>query len=269
MMMTRWARVLRGQIVAVVSTFAAAFSHGFADGAHPPIVAMVLALAFSSVACVLLAGVRLSRTRLAVSVAVSQLLYHGLFSLFGPAATATGTVTSGHHGTIVFTPGITEQVGFSAADQWMLIAHVAAAALTFATLVKGERALLAISALRLMVLATLAWRLPLNPVALPAGNRFPTAQRTAPLRRRLMLASLLTLRRPPRLACTGRRLGAAPSPPVSTPDAGHAPHPPRATAASANRLAVRPTPLTHFSGHPAPFEGSPCTKSPRTRRARP
>lgn len=200
-MTTRWARVLRGQVVAVVSTFAAAFSHGFADGAHPPLVAMVLALAFSSVACVLLASVRLSRTRLAASVAVSQLLYHGLFSLFGPAATATGTVvTSGHHGTIVFAPGITEQVSFSAADQWMLVAHIAAAALTFVMLVQGERALLAISALRLMVLSTLAWRLPLNPVALPAGNRFPTAQRTDPLRRRLILTSPLTLRGPPRLA---------------------------------------------------------------------
>jgi hypothetical protein len=170
-MTTRWARVLRGQVVAIVSTFAAAFSHGFADGAHPPLVAMVLALAFSSVACVVLAGVRLSRTRLAASVAVSQLLYHGLFSLFGPAATATGTVTSGHHGTIVFTPGLTEQVSFSASDQWMLVAHISAAALTFAMLVQGERAVLAIGALRLLVIATLAWRLPLNPVELPAQHR--------------------------------------------------------------------------------------------------
>lgn len=198
-MTTRWARVLRGQVVAIVSTFTAAFSHGFADGVHPPLVAMVLALAFSSVACVLLAGVRLSRTRLALSVAVSQLLYHGLFSLFGRAATATGTVSSGHHGTIVFTPGTTEQLSFTASDQWMLAAHLAAAALTFVMLVRGERALLAISALRVMVLATLAWRLPLNPVPLPAGNRFPTAQRTAPLRRRLILTSPLTLRGPPRL----------------------------------------------------------------------
>lgn len=199
-MTTRWARVVRGQVVAVVSTFAAAFSHGFADGAHPPLVAMVLALAFSSVACVLLAGVRLSRARLAASIAVSQLLYHGLFSLFGPAATATGTVTSGHHGTIVFTPGITPQATFSESDQWMLLAHLVAAALTFAMLVQGERALLAIGTLRHLLRLALAWRLPRGPVALPAGNRFPTAQRTAPLRRRLILTSPLTLRGPPRMA---------------------------------------------------------------------
>jgi len=198
-MTTRWARVLRGQVVAIVSTFTAAFSHGFADGAHPPVVAMVLALAFSSVACVLLAAMRLSRWRLAASVGISQLLYHGLFSLFGPAATATGMFTSGHHGSIVFTPGLAEQVVLSSSDQWMLVAHFAAAALTFGMLVQGERALLAIAALRRMVLATVAWRLPLHPVALPSGSRFPTAQRTTPLRRHLILTSSLTLRGPPPL----------------------------------------------------------------------
>lgn len=197
-MTTRWARVLRGQFVAVVSTFTAAFSHGFADGAHPPLVAIVLALAFSSVACVLLAAVRLSRWRLAVSVVVSQLLYHGLFSLFGPAARATGTFTAGHHGTVVFMPGVTEHVVLTASDHWMLAAHVVAAALTFAMLAQGERVLLAIGALRHLVLTTLAWLLPVSPVAFPAGRRLPTTQRTTALRR-LILTSSLTLRGPPRL----------------------------------------------------------------------
>lgn len=197
-MSTRWARVLRGQFVAVVSTFAAAFSHGFADGAHPPLVALALALAFSSVACVLLAAVRLSRWRLAVSIAVSQLLYHGLFSLFGPAATATGSFT-GHHGSLMFTPGVTEQANYATAELWMLAAHFVAAVLTFVMLVQGERALLAIRALRVLVLTALAWRLPLDPVALPAGSRFPTTHRSEPRQRRLPLASSLTRRGPPHL----------------------------------------------------------------------
>jgi len=198
-MSTRWARVLRGQFVAAVSTFTAAFSHGFADGAHPPLVALALALAFSSVACVLLAAVRLSRWRLAVSVAVSQLLYHGLFSVFGPAATATGTFTSGHHGSVVFTPGAAEQLTFTTADQWMLAAHFVAAVLTFMMLVQGERTLLAIRALRGLVLTTLAWRLPLDPVALPSGSRLPTTQRTAPRQPNFPLTSSLTRRGPPQL----------------------------------------------------------------------
>src|SRR5690554_5818533 len=104
-MTTRWARVLRGQVVAVCATFTAAFSHGAADGAHPPLAAIALALAFSSIVCVFLAAARLSRLRLAASVAVSQLLYHGLFSLFGVAAASTGTMSSGHHGSVVFAPG--------------------------------------------------------------------------------------------------------------------------------------------------------------------
>ncbi|MEX1078808.1 MAG: DUF1775 domain-containing protein [Homoserinimonas sp.] len=55
-MTSRWARLIRGQGVAVFATFAAGFSHGIGDGAHPPLVAMALALAFSGVACVFLAS---------------------------------------------------------------------------------------------------------------------------------------------------------------------------------------------------------------------
>jgi hypothetical protein len=199
-MSTRWARVLRGQVVAIISTVVAAFSHGFADGAHPPLVAVILAFAFSSVACVALASARMSRARLAASVAISQLLYHGLFSLFGPAGTPTGTVTAGHHGTITFTPGATETAMSTAGDQWMLVAHVVAALLTFAMLVKGERALLTIGALRRLIATAIAWRLPQLPAPLSFGTRFPTVRRAEFLHRSLIVTSSLTLRGPPRSA---------------------------------------------------------------------
>src|SRR5690554_826187 len=124
-MTSRWARLIRGQFVAVLSTFVAAFSHGFADGAHPPAVAVVLALAFSSMVCAFLAtakpsSARLPRVRLAASVAVSQAIYHGLFSVFGPAGVPPGSVVSGHHGTVVFTSGSAQQVAVASSDQWML-----------------------------------------------------------------------------------------------------------------------------------------------------
>lgn len=196
-MTTRWARVARGQVVAVFATFIAAFSHGIADGAHPPLAAMALALAFSSVICVFLATTRLSRVRLAASVAISQLLYHGLFSLFGVAGAPTGTMISGHHGTVIFTPGAAVPTTVTAADQWMLVAHLGAAVLTFAMLMRGERALMAIGILAVLLISALAWRLPPVTAPLPSGARFPTAARTQLPHRLLILVSALTHRGPP------------------------------------------------------------------------
>lgn len=201
-MTARWARVVRGQVVAVVATFAAAFSHGAADGAHPPLVAIALALAFSSVICAVLgaaglAAARLSHLRLAASVAISQLLYHGLFSLFGVAGAPAGVMSSGHHGTVTFVPGATVPITVAAADQWMLVAHLGAAVLTFAMLVRGERALLGIGTLAVLLIAALAWRLPVAVALLPSGTRFPTAERTELPHRLLILVSALTHRGPP------------------------------------------------------------------------
>jgi hypothetical protein len=196
-MTSRWARLVRGQIVAVSATFVAAFSHGAADGGHPPLVAIALALAFSSVACVLLATAHLSRARLAASVAITQLLYHGLFSLFGTAGQPTSVITSGHHGTIVISSGAGEAAS-GATDPWMLAAHAAAAVVTFAILVRGERSLAAIWALaRLIVAALTWWRLP--PAAHPVRfrSRFPTGQRTEVTHRSVILTSSLSHRGPP------------------------------------------------------------------------
>jgi cytosine/uracil/thiamine/allantoin permease len=196
-MTSRWARFIRGQIVAVLATFVAAFSHGIADGAHPPVVAMVLALAFAGVACVLLASVRLSRTRLAASVTVSQLVYHGLFSLFGQASTPGGAVTSAHHGTVVFIPGAPDQVALvSPADQWMLAAHVGAAALTFVMLLRGEQSLAALVSFAVMLVAALAWRLAQDPTR-PLPPLVPSDGRARLPHRLRVLVSSLRHRGPP------------------------------------------------------------------------
>jgi hypothetical protein len=197
-MTSRWARFVRGQVVAVFATFTAAFSHGAADGAHPPMVAIALALAFSSVACVLLAAAQLSRARLAASVSVSQLLYHGLFSLFGTAGQPSGVITSGHHGVTAISPGISDGVTVVAADPWMLIAHAAAAVLTFAILLQGERALSGIGSLARLIVASLSWwRLPQSPHPVLHQTRFPTGQRIAVPHRSLILTSSLSHRGPP------------------------------------------------------------------------
>lgn len=196
-MTSRWARFVRGQVVAVFATFTAAFSHGVADGGHPPVAAIALALAFSSVACVFLAAARLSRFRLAVSVAVSQLLYHGLFSLFGPATATTGVVSSSHHGTIVFGP-VAANSAAVAADSWMLAAHAAAAVATFAILLRGEKSLAALGELARLIVASLSWwRLPHAAPPASVQIRFPTGARTELPHRSLILTSSLSHRGPP------------------------------------------------------------------------
>jgi hypothetical protein len=212
-MTTRWARVVRGQAVAVIATFAAAFSHGAADGAHPPVAAIALALAFSSIACVLLTARQFSRRRLAASVAISQLVYHGLFSLFGTAGSAPGAVITGHHGSLAFAPlasgptlagstgALSSQALFSQAlssDLWMLVAHLGAAVLTFALVVRGENALSAVRRVADLVVAALSrWQVPQVPDLLPSGRRVATGQRDHVSHRQLILTSSLRHRGPP------------------------------------------------------------------------
>lgn len=212
-MTTRWARVVRGQAVAVIATFTAAFSHGAADGGHPPMGAIALALAFSSIACVFLTAGHFSRRRLAASVAISQLVYHGLFSLFGTAGSAPGAVITGHHGSLAFAPvasGPTQSVSSEAvssaalaSDVWMLAAHLGAAVLTFAMLVRGENALGAVRrgaelvVAALIVAALVRWREPQLPEQPQSGRRFPTGQRDHVSHRQLILTSSLRHRGPP------------------------------------------------------------------------
>lgn len=195
-MTTRWARVVRGQFVAAFATFVAAFSHGIAGGGHPPLFAVALALAFSGIACVALAGARLSRLRLGASVAVSQLLYHGLFSLFGAGATSGGAMPSHHHGVVVLSPVVVDAATPPASDPWMLLAHAGAAVATFVVIVHGEKLCSGLAALaRLTIVALIRHAAPPQPT--PAKFRVPTGHRAAVPHRSLILSSSLAHRGPP------------------------------------------------------------------------
>jgi hypothetical protein len=88
-MNTRWARFARGWIAAIVSLFVAACSHALAGGALPATAGLALCLAFSGAVCVLLAGKTLSLARLSIAVGLSQLPFHGLFSLLTDAPLGT------------------------------------------------------------------------------------------------------------------------------------------------------------------------------------
>ena len=146
-MHTRWARFARGWIVAVFSTFVAALSHTLGGASVPGLLAVVVSLAFAGMVCVALSGRTLSFWRGAASVLISQLIFHGLFSLGAPggalgaeALTASGThqhaALPGLIGPLA--PGGGADVTHDGATMWG--AHLGAAIITILVLRFGERA---------------------------------------------------------------------------------------------------------------------------------
>jgi hypothetical protein len=149
-MATRWARFARGWLAAGFATFVAAFFHAASGGDAPSTAGVSLALAFSGIACIALAGRRLSVWRLAVSVVLSQFLFHTLFGLGHGAGTGTGSGTGtagvGHShlmhvdiGTLVG-PGAGHTHSMPPTDPWMWAGHATAALVTIAALRYGELA---------------------------------------------------------------------------------------------------------------------------------
>lgn len=142
-MATRWARFVRGWLTASVAVLVAALSHTAAGGASPAPISLVLALAFSGMVCVALAGKKLSLPKLTVSVVLSQVLFHALFGL-GGASSARMTAT-GHHGSGAVVIGSADTASVVPAEGmhdmgWMWIAHALAAVITIIALRRGERA---------------------------------------------------------------------------------------------------------------------------------
>ncbi|AMM19150.1 hypothetical protein AX769_02145 [Frondihabitans sp. PAMC 28766] len=178
---SRRARALRGLGVAVISVVTAALSHVIAGGAAPGGLGTGLALVFAILACTALAGRRLSTPRLIIAVALSQLVFHVLFSLgaaipeaHGHSVTMLGMVMSG--GNTAHLPALTTPRGVSAlevAGARMWLGHAVAAVATIVLLLHGERALavlLRVAAERLAVLVSVVAALP-SALALPRGRR--------------------------------------------------------------------------------------------------
>jgi hypothetical protein len=196
-MTTRWARFIRGWIAAAVSVFVALFSHTLAGGAVPSVAGVALCLAFAGMTCIALAGKSLSLPRLSLSVFISQLLFHGWFSLLGSAGTPTITSPA-------TTPSMATEMGehqmqLQAAGSvmtmptWMWAAHATAAVLTVLVLRYGERAFWQLIALaRPFLLSLFGWVLG---TPLPMVRSVPREQESLP--RRLAIVSMLSLRGPP------------------------------------------------------------------------
>jgi len=153
--------VAKGLSAAAIATFVALFGHVAGGGGIPGVWGFVAPLVLSAAVCVLIAGRTLSLVRLALSVLVSQVLFHFLFVL-GSGATAAAS-THEHHGTTT-----TLVVSHSAAS--MGVGHVVAAVVTVAALYFGERVIRSLA----QIVRLLAARM-LRPFAVPAPSTIAPA----------------------------------------------------------------------------------------------
>ncbi len=129
---------MRGVVASSVATFVALLSHVAGGGAVPGVLGILVPAILSLAACTLLAGRTLSIWRLAISVAISQMLFHVLFVL-GTVDTAGAAATGHQHGAIVL-PAVTASADTAvAADATMWVSHAIAALVTVAILHRGER----------------------------------------------------------------------------------------------------------------------------------
>ncbi|RZU66604.1 hypothetical protein EV379_2967 [Microterricola gilva] len=145
-MSTRAARTLKGLAAASFSTFVALFSHVSGGGAMPGLLGVLVPLILALPFCVAFAGRRLSVPRLAASVAVSQFLFHSLFSMGATSAPAMGSMSghAGHGMPIVLDAALPAQLGHSDSQMWA--AHLVAGVLTVAALYSGEAVLARLAA---------------------------------------------------------------------------------------------------------------------------
>ena len=130
MTLSRPQRVLRGSLAAAVATFTALLFHVAGGGAAPAALGVLSPLVLSTAVCALLAGRRMSLLRLSASVAVSQLLFHGLFLLGTPSGSVTGGGHAHHGGGV----RIVLDGAAVSDDGAMTAAHALAAAVTVAAL---------------------------------------------------------------------------------------------------------------------------------------
>jgi hypothetical protein len=170
---SRWARLARGFAAAAFATFVAALSHTVAGGAAPSAFGVLASFLLSASACTILTGRTLSVSRLAASVAVSQALFHGLFSNVGtPVAVVHDMAAMG-----VAAPA------HQHSDSGMWLAHVIAGVVTVLAFRYAETAFWGLADTARLFLARIVSLLFALPVPLP---------RPAPDRQRSILPADLT-----------------------------------------------------------------------------
>ncbi|MBO9626681.1 MAG: hypothetical protein J7484_09935 [Microbacterium sp.] len=133
-MTSRQLRLLRAASASSAATLLAALSHTFAGGAapHPLLVLAVAALLVAPAS--LLIGARASRFRVALTVLLSQAVFHLVFQALG-APTGGSVVMTGHEHHL---PVLGPLTAAALPDAAMLLGHVAAAVVTTLLVWHGE-----------------------------------------------------------------------------------------------------------------------------------
>lgn len=183
---SRWARVARGTIAAAVATFVAALSHTLGGDTAPSWFGVAASFVLSLAVCTALSGRTVSWWRLAASVAVSQVLFHALFS--GAGAPEASSVHR-HDASVLPMPAM------DAHDDRMILAHVVAGVITLLALRFGERAFWSTAECARLVVARVL-RVT-QPVAVVAGRAILSVARAVVAPRRIHVPSTHRHRGPP------------------------------------------------------------------------
>ena len=199
-MTTRWARFARGWIVAGFSTFVAALSHTLGGGAVPGLLAVVVSLAFAAIVSIGLSGRTLSTWRLTAAVLVSQLIFHGLFSLGSAGGTLVTTdaasAHANHAGSIAVSALPAGTMSGTDHGLMMTLAHVLAAVVTVIALRFGERAFWGLFSTAAVALTALVKVIVLTPIP-NIPRSIPALSTFLPPRDLLVLLSPMRHRGPP------------------------------------------------------------------------
>ncbi|MDH6181247.1 hypothetical protein M2152_001429 [Microbacteriaceae bacterium SG_E_30_P1] len=188
---TRADRAARGWIVAAFATVTAGISHGLAGGTFPGAFGIVASLVLAGAASSLLASRRQSPLRLAAAVAVTQVMYHAIFSGMGdPSTPVPAGITSHDHAAAL--PEVLHTHGHSGG---MWLAHVIAGLITLIVLLHADHAVWTIArVVRLFVARLLGVWVDVSP-RFPA--RMPVAAERGIRRALLVLFSSMRYRGPP------------------------------------------------------------------------
>lgn len=187
-MKDRHQRALHGSLAASFATFVALTSHMTAGGALPTAMGVVVPLVLSALVCVLLAGRRLSLSRLSLSVLASQSLFHLLFSVFTPMtgshspANALERHTMHHSGSAGMSGSMPHAMSGAVpspdagaamhahTSPGMLLAHLVAAVLTIAMIYWAEALPATISSFVRLVIHSLLPAM-MRPMPVPRGPK--------------------------------------------------------------------------------------------------
>ncbi|MDN5755572.1 MAG: hypothetical protein L0H32_07415, partial [Micrococcaceae bacterium] len=179
------AHLWRSLAVAVVSTYAALAGHLLGGGQLPGTLGLALPLALSVLGCLIFAGRTAPILRTAISVSISQGLFHALFMVGAGGSHASSDLGPAAHHAHVTSIAIssTGQGMNHAMEQGMVpmwLGHVFAAIATVVFLSRVDRALALILDLGRAVLWPLLMvlRIVVLPTPFGAGNQ-PRRQRTA------------------------------------------------------------------------------------------